>query len=255
MKVKIYVLIDPLTSKIRYIGRTTNSLSLRLNGHLSKAKLKQNHKDCWILHLLKKGEIPKIKLFKEINGWTESHQYEKSLIKKAIEFGFDLVNLDDRGEGGINKLLSKDARVKISNSLKESYKNGKAKITKKRSISAFTLEGEFIERFETIKECSSKFNIPYSSLECIFSKKLIVNKGFQFTCGENPGKFVKIKKIKDYSFNFKPVFLYNIITKETFHFASFKEVAYFLNCSSPTIRRKIESKEIFKNYQISMPHR
>ena len=42
MEVKIYVLIDPVTYKIRYIGRTKCSLNTRLNGHLSKSKFKNN---------------------------------------------------------------------------------------------------------------------------------------------------------------------------------------------------------------------
>ena len=38
IEVKIYVLKDPNTDEIRYIGRTKNFLNRRLNGHLSKAK-------------------------------------------------------------------------------------------------------------------------------------------------------------------------------------------------------------------------
>ena len=42
LKVNIYVLIDPITCKIRYIGRTKNRLEIRLRGHMSKCLHKKN---------------------------------------------------------------------------------------------------------------------------------------------------------------------------------------------------------------------
>ena len=38
VKVNIYVLIDPITLKVRYIGRTKKPLSERLSQHVGKAK-------------------------------------------------------------------------------------------------------------------------------------------------------------------------------------------------------------------------
>ena len=48
VEVTLYYLIDPITNDVRYIGRTKNTLSRRLNGHLSKArKGNKSHKnDC-----------------------------------------------------------------------------------------------------------------------------------------------------------------------------------------------------------------
>src|SRR6478609_5586382 len=97
MRVHIYILIDPITLKIRYIGRTTNSLNKRLIGHLSKSKKGKTHKDYWLQKLMREGYIPIIKLYKTITGWKESHKYEQKLINKAINFGWDLTNSDDRG--------------------------------------------------------------------------------------------------------------------------------------------------------------
>ena len=41
-KEKIYVLIDPITIKIRYIGITNQNLKDRLNGHIASAKFRQS---------------------------------------------------------------------------------------------------------------------------------------------------------------------------------------------------------------------
>jgi len=62
-KVIIYVLIDPLTLKVRYIGRTKCSLEKRLGEHISKSKLEYNftHKCNWIKSLLKQNLKPIIR--------------------------------------------------------------------------------------------------------------------------------------------------------------------------------------------------
>ncbi len=69
IEVKIYLLIDPITEEIRYIGRTKNTLSIRLSGHLSKANSRvfKTHKDNWILNLKNKKLKPIIKLLKISN--------------------------------------------------------------------------------------------------------------------------------------------------------------------------------------------
>jgi len=60
----IYVLKCPISSEIRYVGQTKMSLIKRLGGHIYDAtnrnKKKLNHKDNWILKLLKNGYRPLI---------------------------------------------------------------------------------------------------------------------------------------------------------------------------------------------------
>ena len=70
MLVKIYCLYDPISCKIRYIGRTTKKiLENRLIEHISKSKYFNKyfpsknfpHKVNWINSLLKQGIKPGIK--------------------------------------------------------------------------------------------------------------------------------------------------------------------------------------------------
>jgi len=250
MEVKIYVLIDPITCKIRYIGRTKCSLNTRLNGHLSKSKLKNNYKDYWIQSLLKKGVIPKIKLFKKIIGWKESHLYEQKLISKCINFGFDLVNLDDRGEGSINKIITEEQKQKIKTTLKEKYKSGEIKPTRRTPVTVFDLDGDFINNFDSLSQCSDELKIPYSSLEKVVSKKVKKWKNYQITYGENPGKY---HLEKDMSCLNKKVNLLNVETFKEIEFESYKSLVKYLNTSTTQVRRYLQNGKVFKNYKILCP--
>ena len=90
MNVTIYCLYDPIDCKIRYIGRTRKPLEIRLIEHVSKSKYyntyfpnkKPPYKVNWIKSLLNQGREPKIKKLTEIEGWRESHVFEKKLIGK-----------------------------------------------------------------------------------------------------------------------------------------------------------------------------
>lgn len=246
MKVKIYVLIDPISNKIRYIGRTRNSLRTRLAGHISKSKRKQTYKDCWINSLIENGLKPIIKLFKIVEGWKYSHIYEQSLISRSIKFGFNLVNLDDRGEGCKNKVISKYQKEKISITLKSKYSKGLINPTNTTKVSVFDLQGNFIKSFNSIAECCRDLKLKTSSVENVLSgycKRLF---NYQITYGENPGVY---KKREDYSQNNKPVFLFELSTRTILDFKSYKTAAEFLKVSSPTIRRNLNT--IYENYYLT----
>jgi len=48
----IYVLIDPTTNQIRYVGKTSQTLKQRLNNHLAPARLKKDSaKNVWLRSL------------------------------------------------------------------------------------------------------------------------------------------------------------------------------------------------------------
>jgi len=237
MKVKIYILIDPMTSKIRYIGRTTQSLEKRLIGHLSKSKNKNTHRDFWIQSLLKNGELPKIKLIKVVIGWSNSHDVERFYIRIALKHNFNLTNHDDRGKGSLNKMITSLQKLKISNTLKDKYKRGIIKPTHITPVSTFNLDGKFINKYESCAKCVNAIGISQSSLENILSKRVRRWKNFQVTYGNNPGKY---EARTNYKQNNKSIFIYNIIDNLNLKFESYKLAAEYLNVSSPTIRRYID---------------
>lgn len=64
MLIKIYILVDPISNQVRYVGKTCQSLSKRLNGHFFKKS--RTHTSSWIKSLKSKNKIPIIELLDEV---------------------------------------------------------------------------------------------------------------------------------------------------------------------------------------------
>ncbi len=117
-KVFIYGLIDPRTSKIRYIGKTRDT-EKRLRKHINETKRgATNHKHNWIRQLLEQGLIPIIEVLEETTNddWEER---EKEWIAQTD----DLTNMTEGGENppvGLTKgrTLSPETRKKIGEAQK-----------------------------------------------------------------------------------------------------------------------------------------
>jgi hypothetical protein len=191
MEVKIYCLYDPISCKIRYIGRTSKKiLEHRLIEHISKSKYferyypekKLPHRVNWIKSLLTQGYEPKIKLLKIVNGWQESHQEERRLINKYKD-KFDLVNLEDRGEGNVNKIVTQEQKEKISKTLKQYYIQGGQKTNCSRTY-VYNIEGVFLKEFDTRTEAAKYADTDKKQLSKCFRtdkyKRKHIN-GFRFS--------------------------------------------------------------------------
>lgn len=198
MKVNIYLLKDPITNEIRYIGRTKNDLITRLRGHCSKSIHKKNHKDCWIYGLRIKNLKPIIELITTIEGWEESYKYEQRLIKSYLNQGYNLVNLHDRGEGGSQRNFSEEQKKKISNSLKALYSKGLL-YCGQIPLKVFDLEGNFISNFKSYKDCAEFIGVSRKHLESSMKRKAKRLRNFQIKKmeEENPGKYINPRKINN----------------------------------------------------------
>jgi|ERR1700748_1097333 len=94
----IYTLSDPITNEIKYIGKTTYSLSKRLAGHIYDSTRRFKNKNYkWIQSLAKKGLKPVIEILEEISSidWEFWECYYISLFKS---WGFELTNTSAGGE-------------------------------------------------------------------------------------------------------------------------------------------------------------
>jgi hypothetical protein len=152
-KVIIYCLIDPITCKVRYIGRTTKkNIKHRLIEHITKSRYfshyypnkKNTHKVNWINSLLKKGEEPKIRKLCEVIGWEKSHFLERCLIKKYL-LSRDLTNIDDKGTGEANKVITDEQKQKISNKLKAHYLTNIN--ARSKSIDVYDSDGNYLKTY------------------------------------------------------------------------------------------------------------
>lgn len=93
----IYVLIDPETQQVRYVGKA-NDVSQRYKAHLNRARKHQTHKLNWINSLKKKGLKPILEVI-DIVPVEEWIFWEIYWIAQMRVWGFDLVNYTKGGDG------------------------------------------------------------------------------------------------------------------------------------------------------------
>ena len=67
---KIYVLKDPITNEVRYIGQTKHSLKSRMNTHIyDSIKYRYNAPKCnWVRKLLNNNLFPIIEVIEEVEN-------------------------------------------------------------------------------------------------------------------------------------------------------------------------------------------
>jgi len=91
----IYVLIDPRSNQVRYVGKTDN-LKKRYNHHLIYNG--KSHKTSWIKNLKNENKKPIIEVIDEV-PITEWKFWERYWISQIRAWGFELVNNTEGGEG------------------------------------------------------------------------------------------------------------------------------------------------------------
>lgn len=96
----IYVLKDPTTGEIRYVGKS-NDPKRRVTQHLqfaSKFSSKTDHKNCWIRELVSKNLKPVVEIIDEValDYWQS---LEAAYVQFYLEHGCPLVNGTSGGEG------------------------------------------------------------------------------------------------------------------------------------------------------------
>jgi hypothetical protein len=114
MKNYIYILIDPETYQVKYIGKS-NDTKRRFRDHLKEARRgTKTYVYNWIRSLLVKDLIPIIDIIEECNeiNWKERECYWIAFYTKC---GVKLCNLTIGGDG--NNMLP-EVRTRLSNSLK-----------------------------------------------------------------------------------------------------------------------------------------
>ena len=97
VRIYFYALIDPFTTKIRYIGQSVNPDN-RYRSHIYEAKkFNKNHKERWIIQLLRKNAKPIMKiLWEDIMSVEEANSFETDMIQFYKDEGHDLTNSEDR---------------------------------------------------------------------------------------------------------------------------------------------------------------
>lgn len=122
VRIYFYALKDPFTNKIRYIGQTVDPGN-RYRNHIYEAKKNnKNHKERWIIQLIRKNSKPIMEiLWEDIMTANEANNFETDMIQFYKDEGCELTNSEDRARN--------------------------TPIVETTPVYQFTLTGEFIARF------------------------------------------------------------------------------------------------------------
>lgn len=150
--VSIYKLIDPITLKVRYIGKTEQTLEKRLYHHIARAKANETSSHCanWIRSLLAKNTRPIIELLEEVTlqNWKEKEIYWISYYKNIEK---DLTNFMAGGDGLTSetaKILNSipEVKKKIQQKSKENWQNPDFREKVMNSLKVSTQKKEYKEK-------------------------------------------------------------------------------------------------------------
>lgn len=150
---QIYVLKDPNTNEIRYVGVTSREkLKDRLSQHVSGAKIFKNRPVyVWFNQLLREGLKPIIEKVTDIdeNVWADAERYYIDYYRKL---GCNLTNVDKGGSGV----------VKGEKRSKESIKTSSKK--HKKAIYQLDINLNVIRRFDSIGDAARELKLKYANI-------------------------------------------------------------------------------------------
>lgn len=135
-KTFIYILIDPRTNQVRYVGKTDN-LRKRYNHHLIYNG--KSHKTSWIKNLKSDNQKPIMEVVDEVL-LVDWKFWERYWISQFKTWGFDLVNNTDGGEGFASGELN-PAHLPHVKAIRSKVHKGKVVSQKVRNKISKTLTG------------------------------------------------------------------------------------------------------------------
>jgi hypothetical protein len=107
----IYVLVDPITDEIGYVGYTINPFA-RMREHM-RLDSNNKRKNTWLSSVWRWHGVPEMVIIESGSGpgWKDREMF---YIAKYRAEGYDLTNITAGGQGGAGKTLSPEHRAQIS---------------------------------------------------------------------------------------------------------------------------------------------
>lgn len=111
----IYVLLDPRTKEIGYVGQTITNPRIRMSNHIYQAGKRNTPARIWIQEILDRGDSPIMQVV-GIHGRSRDTeepmgQSEREWMRKLIVSGCNLTN-DDHVFRAVRKSINKRTREK-----------------------------------------------------------------------------------------------------------------------------------------------
>lgn len=237
----IYCITNKLTKKC-YVGSSINIYNrlmthrsylrsnIHANNHLQNSfnKHRENSFTFSVLELCKKdGLVSREQHWVSIKGHYN--------IRKDVE----------------RQTMSEESKLKMSITRKEKIANGSIIKQNTKKVKKYDLEGNFLKEYPTLTSASIENNISVSQIRRVLQGKHNHAKGYQWKYSEDTREVGKYKK-RDYSNSLKKlhkkVFVFDVITKDSFIFNSYKEWANFFGVSHQTLVYNMnKSKKLYKD--------
>ena len=252
METYIYILKDPISNLIRYVGKSNNPKE-RLMNHLNLSKRDQSHKRNWILKLKKQGLKPVMEVIDviPIDSWQFWETYWISQIKS---WGFDLINYTNGGDGctfanqtsfkkghGCRKVVGFNRYYEVLYEFDTS-----AMASEYFSVNKGVINGCCNNRCKTIKGIAWFHKDFLNGLSSQDIKKMIDDK-FNIELKPNSGSFKKGQDNK----KSKKVLMYDLDWNFIREFKSAKEAGEYLGVTGGAIQYTclVSKKNKCKNYK------
>jgi len=186
---KLYVLVDPRTKKIRYVGQTTYPIQERLNQHIrhtnapSQRKLHVNY---WIKSLLQADLKPVVRLVCERLTPEEIDTAEQIAILRLKNKGYELCNLTSGGDGRFTMSAATKEKMRQAHLGARNHFYGKTHSEETKKI---------------LRE-KNKLNKPSAAVRAILSQKMKGEKNPFYGCKHSDIAKKKIgdRNAKSYTF-------------------------------------------------------
>lgn len=176
----IYVLIDPRTNEVRYVGKA-NNVTQRYRAHLNRARKHQTHKKNWLTQL-KKEDLKPIMVIIDIVSIDDWQYWERYWISQMKQWGFNLVNYTNGGDGctfsnqtsfkkgnklWLGKKHSEETKRKIS---ENNWQKGKVAYNRKKVVQ-MDLDDNIINIWDFIHEAANETNSCASKIVAVCKGK------------------------------------------------------------------------------------
>lgn len=248
-KINIYVLLDPLSCKVRYIGITTQSILKRFNKHIQEALYSKNktYKINWIKKLISEHRLPVVKKLTEVNDWQTALKIERNLIKK-YKISRNLTNNEDYIDGAFKKTITNEQKIAASIKAKSFYEKG-GKCAKRIEIKCFKKDGSFFRTFESMTEASKVLNLSLRHILLVVKGKKPQLKGYIFRkiSDEDPSPIV----FDSYWGTKKKIEILDLETGVSKIYNSYKEAAIELNVTTGMITYYLKNSSSLKNKKLT----
>jgi len=167
----IYVMFDPRTGQMRYVGKSCSGLKRPLSEQPRSVRgFERGHKSNWLNQLASLGLKPGIEVLQEVSDPMNLPKAERRWIAYFREMGCPLTNLTDGGEGAWGRLNSAETKLKMSASAR--FKRyGKSSELNRARVARDYLSGLSMRAVAKLHDTSSsmvckilrKLSIPFRS--------------------------------------------------------------------------------------------